>query len=359
MNLKFINISKLILAVILLCSFFVPKIKGLILDDNFKDNDIIYFTNGLISDKYYYEKSVSSVIKNNRFNLEIPKAYPQMYVVGYKSEKNVVPFRGGPYFIDKSTKLIEVHPNSECSNINGKTHIEFKTEFIPYFFKSKEQKYNCISESLQKYMYLNGNEFDKKLLEYVKINPDSYVALWFLISRVNFEGYSSLYEDILYSFSNEMKKGELWNILESDIKNTRIKENEKFPNLTLQDKNLNIMNLEFPKAKYTLIDYWFNRCIPCLKSFPKLQKIYSQYNSKGFEIISISVDRTNEIDNWKKRIDDNKLDWIHYLDENGTEARIDKIFDFPTTFLLDENGKVIKKNILLQDLENFLEQELN
>ena len=61
---------------------------------------------------------------------------------------------------------------------------------------------------------------------------------------------------------------------------------------------------------------------------------------------------------WKKRIDENELDWDQYLDENGKEAFTDKIISFPTNFLIDEKGNVIQKNISLEELEILLKENL-
>lgn len=320
------------------------------------NNDTIIFSNGLINEKFYNVNDVLSVIINGKFSVKFLNTYPHLFNVSFKSERDSVLYRAGNYFLDNSTNFIKINNLDYNSNIEGKTSTEYENNFIPYFL-SKNIEYS--EENFMSLWFEKKEYFDQKLLSYVRDNPDSYVALWFLIKRVDSEGYAKLYEDILFLFSKKLKQEKLWRILYNDIKNIRIRENKKFPNLTLKDKNLNTVSLKLPEAKYTLVDYWFNRCIPCLKSFPKLKKIYALYKSKGFKIVGISVDKTKEVINWKKRIKDNKLDWIHYLDENGREAQIDKILNFPTTFLLDESGKIIKKNIKLKDLENFLEQKLN
>jgi len=61
---------------------------------------------------------------------------------------------------------------------------------------------------------------------------------------------------------------------------------------------------------------------------------------------------------WKKRVSDNQLKWKSFLDENAFESDKEKIRSFPTNFLVDANGVVIKKNISLLDLEEFLNKNL-
>ena len=52
----------------------------------------------------------------------------------------------------------------------------------------------------------------------------------------------------------------------------------------------------------------------------------------------------------------NKLNWDQYLDLNGVQACKESINYFPTNFLLDQEGKIIRKNIALEELERILEQ---
>ncbi|WHF52601.1 TlpA disulfide reductase family protein [Chryseobacterium gotjawalense] len=82
------------------------------------------------------------------------------------------------------------------------------------------------------------------------------------------------------------------------------------------------------------------------------------YKDKGFEIIVFSTDRTLDIANWRKTVDKNNLSWQNVLDENGVEAKKYNINQFPTTFLLDAEGNIIKKNISPEELAQFLEENL-
>ena len=110
--------------------------------------------------------------------------------------------------------------------------------------------------------------------------------------------------------------------------------------------------------KYTLIDFLFSYCAPCLEEIPKYKEVYSKYKNKGFEIIAISSDWTQDISNWQKTIDKNDLVWQNFHDKNKKETKKYNINSFPTTFLLDFKGKIIKKNPSLKDLEAFLEDNL-
>jgi alkyl hydroperoxide reductase subunit AhpC len=73
-----------------------------------------------------------------------------------------------------------------------------------------------------------------------------------------------------------------------------------------------------------------------------------------FEIVSISKDKTNKIQDWKDTIKKRNFNWVHYLDENGIETAELHITSWPTTFLIDSNGAIIEKNITPEKLEKIL-----
>ena len=111
-------------------------------------------------------------------------------------------------------------------------------------------------------------------------------------------------------------------------------------------------------TKYTLIDFWATYCKPCLEVLSEYKKLYERYKNSGFEIVSISGDRLQDIDKWKKMIKSKELNWQQYIDIEGNESEKYSITAFPSTFLLDSEGKIIKKDISPKELEKFMEENL-
>lgn len=318
------------------------------------EKDTIFFCTGRLSKNYFEDIFLNSVIKNNKFSIKGNFSYPQMYSSGWKSEKNKILFRGGKYFIDLSSTLIIISDSLTINaEVAGKTGLEYKNKFTPYILA------NSSTTDLEMFSYNDGDKFDIKLYDYVIENPDSYVALWFLIERFNVEGYSERYLNILNSFSKKIKSEKLWEILNNEFQNIEIRKNQKFPELLLQSIDLKPEVLKIQNSKYTLVDFWFSRCRPCLEQLPLLKDIYFKYNLKGFNVIGISIDKTeNVITYWQKRIVEKGIPWKNYLDENAIIATKEKIFSFPTNFLLNGKGEVIKKNINPEELEKFLSENL-
>ncbi len=329
------------------------NIKGIIVDGN-ELRDSISFISGFINPNYFENPKISEKIYNHEFKIYNKFSLPQMYKVIIKNKSGDLTFHESFYFLDKSTKSITIDSNLQNTNVVGKTGNEFNNIFTPFFFNKIDADNN-----FDKQIWDNGNEFDSKLLNYTKKHPNSYVSLWFLILRFHLLGYSDLRLQILNSFSDKIKIEKLWETAMLEFDKVKIKENKKFPELDLKNVDLSHEKLILPKAEYTLIDFWFSRCKPCLEQLPSLIEIYSKNKSKGFNIISISVDRTENVLNyWQKRIIEKGIPWKNYLDENGTIATQEKIISFPSNFLLNSKGEIIKKNISLEELEILLKEKL-
>lgn len=103
--------------------------------------------------------------------------------------------------------------------------------------------------------------------------------------------------------------------------------------------------------KYILIDFWASWCKPCRKEIPNLKKLYELYAAKGFQIISISIDKKEK--EWQKALDEEQLSWPNFLD-NGEVASLYKVKFIPTMYLIDEQGTIVCDNLKGEELSNKL-----
>ena len=91
--------------------------------------------------------------------------------------------------------------------------------------------------------------------------------------------------------------------------------------------------------KVVLIDFWASWCVPCRKEIPNVKKQYALYKDKGFQVVSISIDKS--VDAWKKALAEEKLEWPNYRDILGA-ADLYKVRSIPAMFLINaENNTVI------------------
>ncbi len=127
------------------------------------------------------------------------------------------------------------------------------------------------------------------------------------------------------------------------------------PDIVLPDANGKTTKLSDLRGKYVLIDFWAAWCKPCRQENPNVVRLYNQYNSKGFEVFGVSLDRSRE--DWVKAIADDGLNWTQVSDLqyfNSAAAVLYQIQAIPATYLVDPDGKIIAKDLRGPSLESKL-----
>ncbi len=111
------------------------------------------------------------------------------------------------------------------------------------------------------------------------------------------------------------------------------------------------------KNKVVLLDFWASWCAPCMNEVPNLKAAYNKFKSKGFEIVSVSVDDSTE--DWIKAVKDNGMNWVQFWngvdDLDNSAAFKYSISAIPSTFLIDADGTIIGRNLRDKELEEALE----
>jgi peroxiredoxin len=168
--------------------------------------------------------------------------------------------------------------------------------------------------------------------------------------------YEPIFDSIYNAFSSTLKKGYAGNILSEKLRIGKpLSTGQQFPDINcLNMNNKKFSRGIFLKNKLTLVDFWYSNCSPCRRQFPKMRDLYKQYGDKGFDIVGISVDKTEYRKEWENLIVKEELVWQQYLDINGVEAKRLSISAYPTNFLIDNTGKIITKNISMEELEQLL-----
>jgi thioredoxin-like negative regulator of GroEL len=115
------------------------------------------------------------------------------------------------------------------------------------------------------------------------------------------------------------------------------------------------------RGQIVLIDFWATWCRPCIVELPNIKKAYAEYHDKGFEIVSISLDRTSDIGKCKSFVEQENMSWYQVIEGGFWDARLAKQYNIrsiPAMFLLDANGVVVTDRARGERLARAIEEAM-
>lgn len=130
------------------------------------------------------------------------------------------------------------------------------------------------------------------------------------------------------------------------------------PDISLPKPDGEVASLSDLRGKYVLLDFWAGWCKPCRRENPNVVAMYNKYNDQGFEVFSVSLDRTRN--KWVSAIDEDGLTWPTHVSDlkyfQSAAAIQYKVNAIPFALLLDPEGRVIGKNLRGRALQAKLAQ---
>lgn len=127
------------------------------------------------------------------------------------------------------------------------------------------------------------------------------------------------------------------------------------PDFTQEQPDGENLSLSDLRGKVILLDFWASWCGPCRRENPNVVRVYQKYKEKGFDILSVSLDKTR--DRWLKAIEQDQMTWHHVSDLKGWQNEVAQsygVHSIPQTILLDAEGKILARNLRGAELERKL-----
>lgn len=113
------------------------------------------------------------------------------------------------------------------------------------------------------------------------------------------------------------------------------------PDFTVTTIDGQSISLSALRGDVVLLNFWGTWCAPCKREMPELQDLYQRYGDVNFTVLGLAVrDSAEAVATFR---DDNNITFPLALDENNSVTQAYAVPGQPTTFLLDENGVILRK----------------
>ena len=131
----------------------------------------------------------------------------------------------------------------------------------------------------------------------------------------------------------------------SDYKRIELRMGGQVPEFEFTDFNNKKRKLSEFRGKYLLIDFWGMWCPPCRHELSYLRAAYQRFQARRFEILGMNTDQAELVSQIKSQLDKNGMTWPQARRESIIALiRNLRIHSYPTTVLLDPDGKVLSLN---------------
>lgn len=135
-----------------------------------------------------------------------------------------------------------------------------------------------------------------------------------------------------------------------------------------KDQYGNTHKLEDYKGKTIFLNFWATWCPPCKAEMPDIQKLYETYESEGDDALIIlgvaapNMGQETSEEGIKKFLEDNGYTYPVLMDTTGELFASYGIYSFPTTFMIDRDGKIFGyvSGMLTEDMmHSIIEQTMS
>ena len=121
-----------------------------------------------------------------------------------------------------------------------------------------------------------------------------------------------------------------------------IKDNLPAPDFTFPGLDGKMVSLSDYKGKVVLVNIWATWCPPCVDEMPSMEKLYQKFKGENFEILAVSIDEPGlkAVAPFMKK---SNLTFPALIDSEGTIKAVYGITGVPESFIIDQQGILIKK----------------
>jgi len=127
------------------------------------------------------------------------------------------------------------------------------------------------------------------------------------------------------------------------------------PGFTLLSLSGEKVSLSDFQGKVVVIDFWATWCPPCRQLIPNLVELHKRHSGKGLAIVGIALDREG-IRVVEPFVRQARIPYPVLLGNQGVTEAYGRVESIPTLFIIDREGKVVRKLVGYHSFEELESQ---
>ena len=118
------------------------------------------------------------------------------------------------------------------------------------------------------------------------------------------------------------------------------------PDITVYDRDGNVVKLSAMKGKPVVINFWATWCAPCKSELPAFQQAYEAYGQDVcFMMVDMVQGRTETKAGAVEYVDGQGYTFPLYFDEDETAVVAYDISAVPATFVINAKGQLVESHV--------------
>jgi peroxiredoxin len=115
------------------------------------------------------------------------------------------------------------------------------------------------------------------------------------------------------------------------------------PDFTLPQLDGQPLTLSSYRGKVVLLDFWATWCVPCREEIPHFVELQDKYRDRGLQIIGVSMD--DSADPVRPFTQQFRMNYPVVMGNANLGEQYGGVLGLPLAFLLDREGRILKKHI--------------